>query len=367
MNLYFLLEAGITAVLIVVAFLLPSLVPPTVRLGVRVPQGRVLDPAVQAAERRYRAGVVAAAVIALGLLAAEAWLWPSQILLLSPFVFMAGMLGSYWWGRHGLLAAKAAGRWAEEGPASSVASLAPEKADRGWLVWFVLPSGVWLVFLIAGVLVYSSLPQTLPTHFGASGAPDAWSPKSYGTVLFGSEVGAVILGLFGGLSVAISRHRSPLDPSDPARDSARQTIFRARMVRALLVLGTMTELTVGAASLITWGRLPSTGVGTLAVVLPILVGLGVVVAISVRTGQLGSKVRFPSSPDVVPLATRPAHPFEDDRFWPGGLVYYNRGDSSLLVAKRFGVGYTLNFGNPWSWILLVALVAVPLGLTLLLT
>jgi uncharacterized membrane protein len=35
------------------------------------------------------------------------------------------------------------------------------------------------------------------------------------------------------------------------------------------------------------------------------------------------------------------------------MFYVNRDDPSLIVEKRFGVGYTLNFGN-WKAILLIA-------------
>jgi Family of unknown function (DUF5808) len=50
-----------------------------------------------------------------------------------------------------------------------------------------------------------------------------------------------------------------------------------------------------------------------------------------------------------------------DAAWKGSL-YSNPSDPALLVPKRFGIGYTLNFGNPWSWAVLafvLAIVVVP--------
>jgi Family of unknown function (DUF5808) len=50
-----------------------------------------------------------------------------------------------------------------------------------------------------------------------------------------------------------------------------------------------------------------------------------------------------------------------DAAWKGSL-YSNPNDPALLVPKRFGIGYTLNFGNPWSWAVLafvLLMVAVP--------
>jgi uncharacterized membrane protein len=47
-----------------------------------------------------------------------------------------------------------------------------------------------------------------------------------------------------------------------------------------------------------------------------------------------------------------------DECWKLGQVYYNPNDPALLVEKRFGVGYTLNFGNRAAWLLIGLLVLV---------
>jgi uncharacterized membrane protein len=33
---------------------------------------------------------------------------------------------------------------------------------------------------------------------------------------------------------------------------------------------------------------------------------------------------------------------------------YNRADPALFVEKRMGLGYTLNLGNPFSWLVMIA-------------
>jgi len=51
-----------------------------------------------------------------------------------------------------------------------------------------------------------------------------------------------------------------------------------------------------------------------------------------------------------------------DACWHG-VFYFNPDDPALFVPKRYGIGYTLNFGNRWSWIvlaLILALIAAPL-------
>ena len=45
-------------------------------------------------------------------------------------------------------------------------------------------------------------------------------------------------------------------------------------------------------------------------------------------------------------------------------LYVNRGDPSIMVERRFGFGYTVNFGNPRAVMLLGVFLAAVLGLTI---
>ena len=50
---------------------------------------------------------------------------------------------------------------------------------------------------------------------------------------------------------------------------------------------------------------------------------------------------------LLPISLRKRQP-PPDVGWKG-IFYSNPDDPALWVPKRFGLGYTLNFGNPWSW------------------
>lgn len=45
-----------------------------------------------------------------------------------------------------------------------------------------------------------------------------------------------------------------------------------------------------------------------------------------------------------------------------GFGYSNREDSRIIVPKAFGIGFTFNWANPLSWVILVSLIAVVLCL-----
>jgi uncharacterized membrane protein len=68
---------------------------------------------------------------------------------------------------------------------------------------------------------------------------------------------------------------------------------------------------------------------------------------------------------LVPLFTRPSERPADE-CWRGGIFYVNPDDPALFVPKRYGIGYTLNFGNNWSWFvmaLILLLVLLPVILS----
>lgn len=51
----------------------------------------------------------------------------------------------------------------------------------------------------------------------------------------------------------------------------------------------------------------------------------------------------------------------DDRHWYGGVVYYNPDDPDAVVPKRYGLGWTVNFGHPLGKVFLL----IMLGMVLL--
>lgn len=55
-----------------------------------------------------------------------------------------------------------------------------------------------------------------------------------------------------------------------------------------------------------------------------------------------------------------------DRFWKAGLFYYNPADPALMVPKRLGIGYTVNFAHPMAWILMGGALILPILVPLLL-
>ncbi len=56
---------------------------------------------------------------------------------------------------------------------------------------------------------------------------------------------------------------------------------------------------------------------------------------------------------------------DDDRYWIGGLFYNNPDDPAVFVPKRYGLGWTVNFGNPRGKFFLIGTLLLPLVLLIL--
>lgn len=69
-----------------------------------------------------------------------------------------------------------------------------------------------------------------------------------------------------------------------------------------------------------------------------------------------------SALDLVRGSEREAAALEAERRWKAGIVYYAPDDPAVLVEKRFGWGWTVNFARPAAWLL----VGLPIALVLLL-
>jgi uncharacterized membrane protein len=56
---------------------------------------------------------------------------------------------------------------------------------------------------------------------------------------------------------------------------------------------------------------------------------------------------------------------DDDRYWYGDFLYNNPDDPDPFVPKRYGLGWTVNFGHPVGKLVLIGTLLLPLVLALL--
>ncbi len=225
----------------------------------------------------------------------------------------------------------------------------------GWLGWappFLLLTG--LSFYLA--YRWEDIPAKFPIHWDLQGHANGWATRSFWGVFSAPITGFSIMGVF--LLIAFLIHRSR---QIRARDS-REIVFRNRTIYILIMANYYMSLLLVWVGLLPlsppeWGGSKMAIYGLLGMTL--LFGV-LTFGILVKTGQGGG--RLPGGPPAQTLPTGDGTP---DACWKWGIFYCNPEDPAIFVEKRFGLGYTVNFGRPMAWIILGAIVVVPLVIAVL--
>ena len=219
------------------------------------------------------------------------------------------------------------------GPAPDVREAAVSADSDTLPPWFFLSLAPFLAPAVTALYLrahWGQLPARIPVHFGLNG-PDRWADKSaasvYGVEVFGEGMMLVMmliaLGTFYG-----------------ARTAPQRKVI-------LKILVTLIYMLAAIISII--GVQPLHGFAPGWVFVPVVAFIAAAVVWSYGA------VSDPRSPsDVTP-----------DECWYLGQIYVNSQDPATFVQKRFGFGYTLNFGNARAWAILAGLVAALAGLALL--
>jgi uncharacterized membrane protein len=351
------LSSALSLLVLALALAFPSMTGPTVPFGVRVPEQRTNDPTVARQTRLYRWRVLVGGILAAGIcVASYAVTGETPMLPLTVLAILGVWYGCFFHANHEIRAAKAAGGW-YEGLRQGIAVDTELRTDPPRFPWLWLAPALIIILatVVIGAFWYPSMPAILDMHYTANGVPNRQAAKSVGTAFSLVFVQIGVTALLGGIAAGITlRGRSDLDPAHPKSSARWHRQYTAVAARTLLGLVAVIDLGMLGSSLLTW-----TGTVTrwapLVVVLPILAGAVVAVVVLARH----NRERDEGESDTG-LTHR-----DDDGLWRGGMFYVNREDHALMVPRRVGVGWTLNFGNPRAAMLLAGIAAL-IGLAIIL-
>jgi uncharacterized membrane protein len=353
------LSTGLAVLVVGASLWITSVVTrPTLPFGVRVPASRADAPVIRRERRSYqwRVGVltVGLTAVALGLTDAARWLTA-----LLPLAEVAVGLACYLLAHHRIQATKQAEAWFAGVPQTVTVDTSwrtePERFPWLWLTPAVL---VLAATVGIGVARYASLPARIAVHISAGGHIDRWTDKSPWSAFSLCLSQAFVTALVAGLLLATYRSRADSDADDPAGSTLRYRMFLRTTARAVLTLVALVNLSIMLVALQIWQVWQPTGAAASLPVAPVALGTLALVVMMARMGQAGARLA---------PAARSAGPHQDagrddDRFWKGGLIYVNRDDPAVLVGKRFGIGWTFNFGNPRAWLIFAAIILAPIAI-----
>ncbi|MBD8045410.1 DUF1648 domain-containing protein [Arthrobacter sp. Sa2BUA2] len=228
---------------------------------------------------------------------------------------------------------------------------------------------VWLTHLVGVVLlggvfaygasIYDSLPDSVPTHWGGSGRPDAWEDKSFGSVYLPLMMGAGVSLLLALLSAAAPAMVQENENASPWELYRREGMIRGT-VAALGATSFLMAVVIGYLTLAGWTTPDRAPIWpALAATGAVLVALTCAFAAATRWAR-----RAAEREGVYPSAEENA----EDSKWVAGILYNDADDPHVLVSKRqgTGTGMTVNVGNRRGRavvvIFLLLFVGLPLGL-----
>jgi uncharacterized membrane protein len=313
---------GIVVLVGLLLYVMPRLARPGLLFGVTVDPSFARSDAARRILHRYELEIIAHSAIALAL-----------IFALGPVIgLLWQVFGSGW--------AFANAHRATMPHASSSentireAGLEPQPEDSLFATVLALaPLALLLLLALYARSHWDQIPDVFPVHFGFR-RPDRWVSRSPSAVygLIGLSALLCVLMLMLRYGVRHWSRRVAIDgPS--ARAEAR---FR-RLIAWLLVAVEYQMVSLA------WAPLFSSAQVAVVLAMGMVVLAVMLVFVLLRVGQGGNRAA-PGGPvgDRTP-----------DACWKWGMFYINPSDPALFVEKRFGIGYTVNFGNRWSWIFLV--------------
>lgn len=240
--------------------------------------------------------------------------------------------------------------------------LAPRSSDG--IIHVLLQIGPFAVLGASALYLetqWDRIPARFPVHWSIDGRPNGWSARSTGGVYGPLLIAFGICVMLEILSYAIMHWTRQISAGGPeAKSEAR---FRNLQTAILTAVQYVIALAFGSVPFLALRANPNASPAIGPLLLVIFVPVAVLFVILIRTGQGGANLARGGSESDILDQNRPVGDGTPDRCWRAGMFYVNGNDPAILVEKRFGIGYTLNFGRPAAWVLMaviLALVMLPL-------
>jgi uncharacterized membrane protein len=227
---------------------------------------------------------------------------------------------------------RALGHAAATDSAVEVNLSAPRESLPGGPLAMLLPLASLAVLALWASRNWNRLPERFPVHWGVHGA-DRWvlrTPAGVYGLLAADAAMSLFFVLIGAGILYWSRRTSTR-----CLIAVEERRFRRINVQVFLLLACLPAaqawiMVLQPAALSAW-----------------LAGASLVIGAIYYALLIRNRPRLPDR----------AGDHTPDRCWKLGIFYFNPADPAVFVLQRFGIGYTFNFGNRWSWAALATILA----------
>ena len=345
--------------------MMPWLVKDRECFTVTIPAVSARDPRLVAYKRVYSAVMVAAALVAFAAclpMASGDANRLSPAILIATFAQIGLGFALMLVFRSRVRAIKQAEGWEAEA-AESVAVSIDDLPHPLPLKWEWAHVAVIVASLVLTWVLYPQMPDQIIQHVDFNGAVTDYMPKSPVSALFPAAVAAFMAAVMTCTHAMIIRSKRPVDPESPAASALAYALFARMQSIVLYASGILLTAVIGLSMPLAFAEIvPMDVMGTLVIV-TVLIIVAASIWVAVVYGQSGARA-------IKRDVASGAMPMDEDRMWLAGIFYCNPHDPSIVVPKRFGVGWTINVGRPGGWAIIIGLLAASAAfvvLTMLLT
>tara|TARA_Y100000031_G_scaffold157177_1_gene217209 strand:- start:9135 stop:10274 length:1140 start_codon:yes stop_codon:yes gene_type:complete len=244
------------------------------------------------------------------------------------------------------LAPRSVARQAEVASASLAVTSPRNVAFATFSLVTCLLAGLATIVYVA--VSYEAIPEQMVSYANILGITDELTEKSIFAVMYAPILSLVLSSSFALLSVLITGSKRSLRGGSGSHSVAAQEAYHAIQVQVFSVFALFfcVVLTTFAVQHIRIARslTESLGTGTgwdFAAILAAMIAFIAITLVRILrgTGQGGALLEKGS------IETPLTGGLADNSHWFLGLFYVDKYDPSMMVESRFGMGYSMNFGN----------------------
>ncbi|SDC08129.1 Uncharacterized membrane protein [Pelagirhabdus alkalitolerans] len=343
--------------LILLGIFMPAFTKDTLLFGVVIPEDQSKSDKVRKIRRDYTTNCSLSVLIISIMVSGIALRYQNiDMLLVGLIILLITFTINYLYVHHKAKKLKRSERWTDYKKQVVVVNTS-HSFDKGMglTYYWLIPVFVLLITFITTMIHYSDLPQQIPYRFNILGDPLNYRDTGFWSVYLIPITQGVMTGIFYGIYVMLKRAKTSIQASRPEKSIKQNKIAKHYWAKYTLITNSILNLYLMYIQLMILAIIsPTVTANAFFHILGVSVPVLGAVIIAMKTGQSGSRIKVEENEEMN------AHVIDkdDDRYWKWGLIYYNRQDPTLFIEKRFGVGWTLNFGHPLGLIALLATVII---------
>ncbi|WP_342532857.1 DUF5808 domain-containing protein [Lysinibacillus sp. FSL K6-0057] len=211
-------------------------------------------------------------------------------------------------------------------------------------IFFSVPMIITLALIAFTYMNYETIPAVFATHWNGAGEVDGWTDKSWLSVV---SMPLILLAIQ--ISFFIMNQGMKSAKIQLSAQAKEASIHRELAQRKY---GSWYLAAINFSMTILFVVLHYTTVILHDQTVPYFIPLFLIFNVVMLGGLLVFIWKLSKSNERFDEVHTNETAATDDQYWKWGVFYCNKNDPSLLVPKKFGIGWTVNFANKWCYILI---------------